>query len=190
MTKYVDVATTKELIAAGAKILGENRIQVAKEKKAAVDADICWQMIGPLQKNKVKLAVKMFDLIQSVDSLALAAEINKQAEKIAKKQKILIQVNIGREEQKHGFLAEDLSEAFKQIKTFKFIETQGLMTIPPYDADPEKTRPYFRKMKEIFDSLASQFSTPSYLSMGMSGDYLVAIEEGANMVRVGSLLFE
>jgi len=192
VTKYVDISVTEALIKLGAQTIGENRIQVAREKQDAIKDPIAWHMIGPLQKNKAKYAVRMFELIQSVDSLSLAIEINKQAKKISKTQKILIQINIGKESQKHGFLPEEIESATKEISELSNIEINGLMAIPPFSDNPENTRGYFREMKTLFDkiTLNSKLLTFSYLSMGMSGDYLIAIEEGANMVRVGSLLFQ
>jgi len=190
VTKYVGIAETQELIQAGAQNIGENRIQVAREKIDSIPDNVKWQMIGPLQKNKAKYAVKMFDMIQSVDSLSLATELNKQAEKISKIQKILLQVNIGEESQKYGFLSSEVAKAITNVDSLKNIKIKGLMAIPPFNEDTENSRPYFQQMKSLFDHINTNILPLTYLSMGMSADYQVAIEEGSNMVRIGSLLFK
>jgi len=185
VAKYVDAAKTQELVALGAKDIGENRVQQGRDK-AEIIKDVTWHMIGPLQSNKVRQAVKTFDYIQSVDSMELARHIGAEAKRIGKVQKILLEVNIGREAQKHGFLPENLTFGLGIVQKFPGLAIVGLMAIPPYDDDPEKSRPYFQEMKKLFD----QNQPLQYLSMGMSGDYKIAIEEGANMIRVGSILFE
>jgi len=191
VTKYVGIPETLELINAGAQNIGESRIQSAREKLSALTQPINWHMIGPLQKNKAKYAVKMFKLIQSVDSTDLAIELDKQARKSEKVQDILIQINIGQEPQKHGFLPEEILEAAREISLLSNLRVRGLMTIPPFNEDPEASRPYFREMKRIFDEvqLTADSSLFTVLSMGMSADHQIAIDEGASMIRVGSLLF-
>jgi PLP dependent protein len=185
VTKYADLAQTQELVALGARDIGENRVQSGRDK-AEVIQDVTWHMIGPLQSNKVRQAVKTFDYIQSVENMELARHIGAEARRIGKTQKILLEVNIGREAQKHGFLPENLAFGLNIVKKFPGISIVGLMAIPPFNDDPEKSRPYFREMKKLFASCQPL----EYLSLGMSADYKIAIEEGANMIRVGSVLFE
>jgi len=195
VTKYATNEQMKALAAAGQEIFGESKVQIAKEKAELFkDQQIEWHMIGHLQSNKAKLAVGLFELIQSVDSIKLAKEIDKEAAKINKKQKILVQVNIGSEEQKFGFTPKGTAEAINEISKLSNIEICGLMAMAPYFEDPEESRPYFKKMKNLFDNSfkngGAEGSSQIILSMGMSHDYLVAIEEGANMVRIGSALIE
>ncbi len=185
VTKYATDEQIAELIATGHKILGESRIQVAKEKYTKYP-DVEWHLIGHLQTNKAKDAVKIFELIQSVDSLKIAKAIDQEAIKINKKQNILLQVNIGEEPQKYGFKKEEVSNAITEISQLKNISIRGLMAMAPYTDDPEKARPYFREMKKLFDA---NFPGGAILSLGMSGDYQVALQEGATMVRIGTALF-
>jgi pyridoxal phosphate enzyme (YggS family) len=151
-------------------------------------------MIGHLQTNKVKKAVEYFDVIQSVDSLKVAQEIDKRAEAIDKIQEIFLQVNIGNEPQKHGFKLEELRPEINEIALLKNVRVTGMMCIPPY-VSPEHARSYFKEMKALFDEIKIETQEKfdnvdlKELSMGMSGDYRVAIEEGATMVRIGSAIF-
>ncbi|MBN2421681.1 YggS family pyridoxal phosphate-dependent enzyme [Candidatus Woesearchaeota archaeon] len=189
VTKTRSIDEIKEAINSGAKTIAENRVQEAAEKYARLrdflkEKGTEFHLIGSLQTNKVKKAVEFADLIQSVDSLRLAKDINKRAGNINKIQNILIQVNIGDESQKSGCRFEETIELIKEISKLKNIEIQGLMCITPYFEDPEKTRPYFRKMKKLFDK-----TNLTYLSMGMTHDYEIAIEEGSNMVRIGTGIF-
>lgn len=194
VTKAVGIETIKEAIDAGLRIFGENRVQEARDKISNLKSQISnsrieWHLIGYLQKNKAKYAVQLFDLIHSVDSIGLAEELNKQAEKIHKIQRILIQVKLSEEETKHGIAEEDLTPLLERIKRLNNLKLEGLMTMPPFFEDPERARPYFRRLREIRDNLENKgFKLPD-LSMGMSGDFEVAIEEGATMVRIGTLLF-
>lgn len=193
VTKYVTNEQIQELINCGQKTLGESRVQDALKKyEFFQDQNIEWHMIGHLQTNKAKSAVKIFDYIQSVDSPRLAEALHTEAQKINKLQKILIQVNIGRETQKSGIAPEQTKELVNTVLGLKNLELCGLMAIVPEVADPEKARPYFKAMKNIFEEIGlanPQLNNFKYLSMGMSHDYPIAIEEGSTMVRIGSALF-
>ncbi|NPE29861.1 YggS family pyridoxal phosphate-dependent enzyme [Methanococcoides sp. SA1] len=190
VTKTIDPERINESIRAGATIIGENRVQEFEEKCA--DILPCERhLIGNLQTNKVKKAVQLFDVIQSVDSLKLIQDIDRKAEAIDKVQKVFLQVNIGNEPQKFGFSSDEIGQVIPQIRSLKNVQVKGLMCIPPF-VSPEQTRSYFKKMKALFDEL-KQVDQDNIdiqeLSMGMSNDYRVAIEEGATMVRVGSAIF-
>jgi pyridoxal phosphate enzyme (YggS family) len=193
VTKYVSLEQTQELINCGQTMLGESRVQDALKKYEFFQGqNIEWHMIGHLQTNKAKQAVKIFDYIQSVDSLRIAEALNTEAQKISKTQKILIQINIGQETQKSGIMPKFTQELVNKVLELKNLELCGLMAIVPDVDDPEKARPYFKEMKSIFDGIKSanpELKKFQYLSMGMSHDYLVAISEGATMVRIGSALF-
>ncbi len=182
----------EEAVEAGITILGYNYLQEAEEIYQGIGNKVQWHMIGHLQRNKAKKAVQLFDMIETVDSVRLAETINRFCEEANKIMPILIEVNSGRESNKNGVFPEKVDELVQQISTLKSISVQGLMTMGPYSGDPEETRPYFKATKEAFDRL-SQTNIPNvemkYLSMGMSNSYQVAIEEGANMVRIGTLLF-
>lgn len=193
VTKTVDPSKIKEAIKAGVTIVGENYVQEAKEKIAQIDHDIQWHMIGHLQTNKAKHAVKLFDMIQSVDSLRLAEELNKQAKRLGTVVKILIQVNVSGEESKFGVSPQGIHSLISQISNkMENLSIQGLMTMPPYFHDPERTRPYFRALRELRDRIVSseiRNVTLGELSMGISNDYEMAIEEGATIVRIGTAIF-
>lgn len=193
VTKTVDSSKIKEAIKAGVTIVGENYVQEAKEKIAQIDHDIQWHMIGHLQTNKAKHAVKLFDMIQSVDSLRLAEELNKQAKRLGTVVKILIQVNVSGEESKFGVSPQGVHSLISQISNkMENLSIQGLMTMPPYFHDPERTRPYFRALRELRDRIVSseiRNVTLGELSMGISNDYEMAIEEGATIVRIGTAIF-
>jgi hypothetical protein len=142
-----------------------------------------------LQKNKAKYAVRLVDLIHSLDSAALAEEVNSQAEKIGKIQEVLIEVKLSPEETKHGVAGTELRQLLKKVQTMKHLRLRGLMTIPPFLEHPEEVRPYFRKLRELRDEAGEEGYHLPELSMGMSNDFEVAIEEGATMVRIGTALF-
>lgn len=199
VTKGRTAFQIEEVIKAGLTDIGENRVQEAFTKyKELLTMDyglltIKWHMIGHLQTNKVKDAVRIFDLIHSVDSLRLAAEINKEAQKADKIQEILVEVNIAKDPAKFGFKPEVSEDAIKEISVFENIRIKGLMTIAPAVDNPEKTRQYFRELKKIFDNINQLPITNhqfEFLSMGMSDDFAVAIEEGSNMIRLGRVIFE
>lgn len=190
VTKTVDIETIKEAIDAGLRVFGENRVQEALRKVRSEELGVRgekieWHLIGHLQKNKAKYAVQLFDLIHTVDSIELAEEVNKQAEKIGKVQRILVQVKLSEEETKHGVPEGELMPLLKKISGLKNLKLEGLMTIPPYFENSEEARPYFRKLREIRDAINLSLE----LSMGMSNDFEVAIEEGATMVRIGTAIF-
>lgn len=191
VTKRRSVREINQLLFLGVKDLGENRVDEAKEKKPFVKGTAKWHMIGRLQRNKVKDAVKLFDLIQSVDSLKLANKINSVASSMNKKMSILVQVNIGEEPQKQGLLERGLIPFLWEISDLENIQVLGLMAMAPF-LDEEETRIYFQKMKSLF-KLVKLSNIPNinmkYLSIGMTNDYRVAINEGSNMVRIGTAIF-
>jgi hypothetical protein len=192
VTKTVSIERIREALSSGATILGENRVQEAKEKIEQLGQIASWHLIGHLQTNKAKYAVKLFDLIHSVDSLELAAEIDKQAAKTGKVQDVLIEVSIAGEAAKAGVGIDDAVSLVRQAATLRNIRIKGLMTMPPYSDNPEDSRPYFRKLKElssIIEKVNIHGVSMAELSMGMSGDFEVAIEEGATLVRVGTAIF-
>lgn len=169
--------------------VGENRVQEALHKQAVIDnKDIQWHLIGHLQTNKARQAVGIFDIIESVDSLRLLELLDKEAQRINKVQKILLQINIAEEPQKTGFSVGDYETAVTKIDNFPNLSLQGLMVIAPQTDDTEKIRSVFRKGYEFFAKL-KEVQPVSILSMGMSEDFSIAIEEGANQVRLGSALF-
>ncbi len=187
--------TTEEIMAAieaGITIVGENYIQEAERAFKVIGRVVKWHFIGHLQRNKVKKAVDLFDLIETVDSFSIAEEINRVSNKIGKIMPILIEVNSGREPQKFGVLPEDVDEVVVKISALSSVKIVGLMTMGPYEEEIEKSRLYFRATKEIFERIKKS-GIPSvdmrYLSMGMSDSYNIAIEEGANIVRVGTRIF-
>lgn len=192
------VEQIKEAIDAGITDIGENRVQEAVLKFEAIRPTpyaqrIKWHMVGHLQGNKVKDAVGIFDLIQSVDSLRLAELINKEASKINKVQDILLEVKTSPEASKSGFGVAETVDAAKKISQFKNLRIKGLMTIAPLLDDPQKSRPYFkelRELKEEINSVLCTLSSVQILSMGMSDDFEAAIAEGSNMVRIGRAIFE
>jgi len=192
VTKTVDHDRIIQAVNAGAVILGENRVQEAKEKIEALGKTASWHLIGHLQTNKAKYAVKLFDLIHSVDNLELAREIDRQAAKIGKVQDILIEVNIAGETAKAGVVITGTPGLVREAAKLRNISVKGLMTMPPYSEDPEDSRSYFRKLRELAGTIEKE-NIPSVsmqeLSMGMSGDFEVAIEEGATLVRVGTAIF-
>lgn len=192
VTKQIPVEFIKEALSGGINIIGENRVEEALEKKDNLPASVELHMIGHLQTRKAKDAVKIFSLIHSVDSLRLAEEINKRAGAIGKIQDILLEVNISGEETKYGFKPEDMLNCLEKIASLKNIKILGLMTMAPFTDDADVTRPVFRELGQLAEIVKGkniQNVEMKYLSMGMSQDYTVAIEEGANMVRIGSSIF-
>ena len=192
VTKSVDAEIIKQLASLGQKVFGENRVQDAEQKILVLNEiydGLRWHMIGHLQSNKVKKAVRLFDVIQSVDSLKLVSLIDKEAGKINKRIDVLIQINISEEDHKYGIEPSAVHMFFANLEQMELrnIRIIGIMGMAPF-CGHELVRPYFRKMKEIFDLLKSRYNL-SVLSMGMSNDYVEAVEEGSNMVRVGTVLF-
>ncbi|WP_346354569.1 YggS family pyridoxal phosphate-dependent enzyme [Azotosporobacter soli] len=193
VTKNHGVAAVEAAAAAGLTIVGENRVQEATEKQAQASANVKWHLIGHLQTNKAKQAVKLFDLIQSVDSWHLAEALNKAALTCGKRQDILLQVNIANEATKFGLPAEETMDMAQRVAaTLPGLRLCGLMTIAPFVEDAEMVRPYFKEMKRLFLAL-KELALPGtdfrWLSMGMTNDYQVAVEEGANLIRVGTGIF-
>ncbi len=193
VSKTIPADMVKEAIEAGVKILGENYIQEARKKFDALSSyPVSWHFIGHLQTNKAKYAVRLFDLIHSVDSLKLAHELNKQARKINKIQEILIQVNISMESTKAGVYEQDALSLIKDISHLENLSVKGLMTMPPFFNEPEKVRPYFSALRKLRDQIKKE-SIPNIamdkLSMGMTGDFEAAIDEGASLVRIGTAIF-
>lgn len=183
----------REAVAAGVTIIGESYVQEARDKYAILqDLPVSWHFIGHLQTNKVKYVIRICDLIHSVDSFKLAAEINRQAEKAGKIQQILVQVNIAEETTKSGITTEGVVDLIKGIAGLEHVRMQGLMTIPPFFDDPEKARPFFKTLRLLRDEIR-QLGVPGVelddLSMGMTGDFEAAIAEGATFIRVGTALF-
>jgi pyridoxal phosphate enzyme (YggS family) len=181
-----------EAVEAGIKIIGENYVQEAERAYEVVGSKVKWHFIGHLQKNKVKKAVKIFDMIETVDSIELAQEIDKRCAQINKIMPVLIEVNIGREEQKSGVLPENTEQLAKEISALPNIRVMGLMTMGPLSGNPEDSRPHFVEMKKLFEEM-KKLSLPNvemkYLSMGMTNSYQIAPEEGANIVRIGTKIF-
>lgn len=181
-----------EAIEAGVKIVGENYVQEAERAYEAVGGRARWHFIGYLQKNKVKKAVKLFDMIETVDSIELAEEIDRRCAQIDKVMPVLIEINSGREERKTGVLPEKAAQLIREVSSLPNLRITGLMTMGPRSGDPEDSRPYFRETKKVFEKI-KKLNLPHvemrYLSMGMTNSYKIAIEEGANMVRIGSKIF-
>ncbi len=202
VTKNVPVEKIKEAVSLGVTNLGENRVQEATQKinslithNSSLITNVKWHLVGHLQRNKVKYAVKIFDLIHSVDDFELAGEIDKQAEKINKVQDCLIEVKISPEATKYGCPPEPekVKELIERISELANIRICGLMVMAPFFDNPEETRPYFRQTFKIFQEvrflLPTPYSLSPILSMGMTNDFIIALEEGANMLRIGRAIF-
>ena len=190
-SKYADAEKIRQAYQCGVKVFGESRAQdFLKKLEILKDLPIDWHFIGRLQTNKVKYIIDKVSLIHSVDRPNLAEEINKRAEKIQKVQDVLIEVNVGNEETKGGVSPEELKNLFEYCLNLKNIRVLGLMAIPPYEEDPEKVRPYFIKLRKLKEMLEKDYGIKlPHLSMGMSNDFEVAVEEGATILRIGSALF-
>jgi hypothetical protein len=190
VTKSQPIAKIKEAADLGLRVFGENRVQEAKTKiEFLKDFNIEWHMVGHLQGNKVKDAVRLFEVIHSLDSEKLARLINRESEKSGKIQRVLIQVKLSEEESKYGIKEWEIENLLEICKNLKNLKVEGLMTIPPYFENPEDVRPYFRKLRQLRDKISERNPLIRELSMGMSHDFEVAIEEGATMVRIGTALF-
>jgi pyridoxal phosphate enzyme (YggS family) len=174
----------------GQTFFGENKVQEAKAKIPLCPGKLRWHFIGHLQSNKCRDAVEWFEMIQSVDSLSLAQEINRRAGQAGKTLPVLLEVNVAGEASKFGYPPEKLLTELETLNELPRIEIHGLMTVPPYVTDPEKARPHFRRLRELKIQCEQKLGAPlPHLSMGMSGDFEVAIEQGATMVRIGTALF-
>ena len=190
VSKGMPPEVVREAADCGLTLFGESKVQEAKAKISMCPGRLRWQMIGHLQSNKCRDAVHFFEMIQSVDSLELAREINKWSDKQARTMPILLEVNLAGESSKFGFKPEQLLAELDAINALPKIEVHGLMTIAPWTPEPEKVRPIFRQLRELKTQCEEKLGAPlPHLSMGMSGDFEVAIEEGATIVRVGTLLF-
>ena len=181
-----------EAVESGVEIIGENYVQEAERAYEVVGSRAKWHFIGRLQKNKVKKAVRIFDMIETVDSVEIAREIDKRCAQISKLMPVLVEINSGREEQKAGVLPENAEQLVKEISAFQNIRVMGLMTMGPRFGNPEDSRPYFVETKKIFDKIKKLNLLNvemKYLSMGMTNSYQVALGEGANVVRIGTKIF-
>lgn len=177
----------------GCRDLGENRVDEAAEKipEFADVEGLRWHMIGHLQRNKARRAAELFDMVQSVDSLRLAEALDRNCSALEKRMPILIEVNIGGEEQKHGVAPDEALALVKQVAQLPSLQLRGLMAMAPF-IPAEQTRPYFKRMRALFDNIAADLKSPDFtvLSMGMTSDYRIAVEEGSTMVRIGRAIFE
>lgn len=195
VTKGVSLERVEEAVRAGVRDIGENRLQEALPKMAALGArygTLRWHFIGTLQRRKARSVVGAFEVIQSVDSHALAEEINRRAEARGVPQRVLLELNLGHEPSKSGFDPAKMKDLLPSLDRLPFLEVEGLMAIPPYTEDPEGARPYFRQLRDLAQALRAipcRRVALKDLSMGMSHDYQVAVEEGATMVRVGQAIF-
>lgn len=193
VTKYVEAGSVNEAIKAGVTIIGENRVQDGIKKFPLLVGKVSKHLIGSLQTNKVKLALAEYDLIHSVDRPELVLELAKQAERLGRRIPFLIQVNISGEATKHGLAPEVLPSLLNQVVALENLLPCGLMTIAPLMDNPEQARPIFRKLKLLFNEISAQRQFGPewrYLSMGMSQDYEIAVEEGSNMLRIGTAIFK
>ena len=190
VSKTYPPESVREAAECGLRVFGESRVPEAEAKIPLCPGNLEWELIGHLQRNKVRRALRLFDTIHAVDSLPLLEKINTAAKESGKNVKVYLEVNISGEPSKYGLGRDDVLPILEAATTFMNVDLAGLMTIPPFSPDPEDARPYFRKLRELRDELAaaSGFGLDE-LSMGMSGDFEVAIEEGAACVRVGSAIF-
>lgn len=190
--KSQQAKTIRAAIAAGLGLIGENYVQEARDKKKLITERAEWHMIGHLQRNKAKVAVEIFDLIECLDSLALARELDKEGRRRGKVVKAFVEVNLGGEESKTGIAKTAVEALLEQIASLANLRIEGLMTVPPFQENPEESRRYFRELAELKEKFATRrFSNVDLkdLSMGMTHDYAVAVEEGATIVRIGTALF-
>lgn len=196
VTKYVETKEMEEAYTAGNPVFGENRVQVLRDKKEYFDTtpikdEIEWHFIGNLQKNKVKYIIDYIDLVHSVNKLSLAKELDKRARQADKKIKILLEVNVAGEESKEGYAIDNLYKELEELSNLKNIEFKGLMTMAPYSDDEKMVRGVFRKLRELKEELNREYfdGQMTELSMGMTNDYKMALEEGATIIRIGSKIF-
>jgi len=193
VSKTIGVEPIRQAVAAGAMALGENKVQEASSKRPLLsELPVEWHLIGSLQKNKANRAAEIFDWIESLDDFELASRLDRACERLNKRMLVLIQVNVGREASKSGIAEEEAADFAGRVSAFKHLEVRGLMAIPPYSEDPEESRPHFIRLRELAERIESQKLTGismKQLSMGMSHDFPVAIEEGATHVRIGTAIF-
>ena len=191
-TKSQQIELIRAAVDAGINLIGENYVQEAAGKKPLITTTLEWHMIGHLQRNKVKAAVDLFDVFESLDNLGLARELDKEGQRRNKIIRVFVEVNLGGEESKTGVMENEAATLVEQIARLSHLRIEGLMSVPPYKENPEEVRPYFRKLRLLQLKLGETRSLPlelRELSMGMSHDYKVAIEEGATIVRIGTALF-
>ncbi len=190
--KAQDIKSIEAAIMAGVLLIGENYVQEASVKRKSLPGSVEWHMIGHLQRNKVKAAVEIFDVIESLDSAELARELDKEGRKRNAQVRTLIEINIGGEENKSGVAKAKVAELLRTVGRLEHVRIEGLMTVPPFRENCEETRPYFRELRQLRDELHS-LKLPNVdlreLSMGMTHDYLIAVEEGATIVRIGTAMF-
>lgn len=191
-SKSQDISQIRAAIAAGIQLFGENYVQEAQKKKYTLNEAVQWHMIGHLQRNKAKLALELFDLIESLDNLELAKELNRQATSTGKVVRTYVEVNLTGEKTKSGIAEDKMPWLLEGIGSLSHVQVEGFMTIPPFRENPEEVRPYFRSLrllKEKFSRVPFRNISVRELSMGMTHDYPVAIEEGATLVRIGTGIF-
>jgi len=189
VSKTVEPARIKEAIEAGVSILGENYVQEAKKKIEEIGRPVSWHFIGHLQSNKAKYAVQLFDMVHSLDSIPLAEELNRRAKQADRTFKVMIEINLSGEATKFGTDEEKILDLAKRILHLNYLSLEGLMTMPPYFDSPEMGRPYYIKLRELREKMGREGIPLKELSMGMSNDFEIAIEEGATYVRVGTAIF-
>jgi pyridoxal phosphate enzyme (YggS family) len=190
VTKTVQPELIEQALAADANTFGESKVQEARQKIPLVSGRARWHMVGHLQTNKARDGVELFELIHSVDSVKLAAEISKWAGRAGKTQRVLLEINLSGESSKFGLKPDALDEALCQIRALPRLEVEGLMTVPPHTEEIENVRPWFRLLRELRDTAARRHDLAlPHLSMGMTGDFEIAIEEGATMLRLGTAIF-
>ncbi len=189
VSKTVEVARISEAIEAGVSILGENYIQEAQKKIEEIGRPVSWHFIGHLQSNKAKYAIRLFDMIHCVDSHPLVEELNRRAEQADRVSKVMIEVNLSKEATKFGTDEEMVFALARRIQPLHYLSLEGLMTMPPYFDSPEMSRPYYIALRELKERMIKDGTPMKELSMGMSNDFEVAIEEGATFIRVGTAIF-
>jgi pyridoxal phosphate enzyme (YggS family) len=190
--KSQNVETVQAAITAGVRLIGENYVQEAESKRQVISEAVEWHMIGHLQRNKVKAALNTFDLIQSLDSVALALELDKEGRRNGKTVRTLIEINLGDEHSKSGIGQDKVAELVKRVSELSHLQVEGLMAVPPFKENPEESRPHFCALRELqVEAQGWKIPNGSFneLSMGMTHDYPIAIEEGATIVRIGTALF-
>jgi pyridoxal phosphate enzyme (YggS family) len=189
VSKTAEVARIMEAIEAGVSILGENYVQEAQKKIEEIGRPVSWHFIGHLQTNKAKYAIRLFDMIHSLDSVPLAEELNRRAEQADRVMEVMIEVNLSKEATKFGTDEEVVVNLAKRIQNLNHLSLEGLMTMPPYFDSPELSRPYYIALRELKEKMVKEGVPMKDLSMGMSNDFEIAIEEGATYVRVGTAIF-
>jgi len=190
VTKTVLPDLIEQALSLGIDTFGESKVQEAREKIPLISSRARWHMIGHLQTNKARDAVELFELIHSVDSVKLAAAISQWADRAGKTQRVLLEVNLSGERSKFGLRPEALDEALDQVRALPRLDVEGLMTVPPFTQETEKVRPWFRQLRELRDAAVRRHNLElPHLSMGMTGDFEIAIEEGATIIRLGTAIF-